>query len=439
MRSPVPVPFVLPVLLAASLGVALAEGDQHARTPFGALVDGDGEFVPAWTGGLAEPPPEYDGPGSVHPDPFAEEEPLAVLRAGDLDRFEALLPAGLRALLEAYPETARLPVYPSHRTHAAPEWVYEATAAANAQLVDGGNGFEGAKAGIPFPRPKQALEVYWNHVARWRGLAVEARSADFIVYPNGRSVRSVRDTRIRFDYYLDDGDPNRLFSLLSRVTSPPQRAGGGVLVLETMNQDAEPRSAWSWDAGRRRALRAPLLAFDSAVDTADGLMTADDADIVNGSPSRFEWNVSGPVPMVVPYNSYGLATFDRDELILPGHIAPDATRYEVHRVWVLEARLKPEWRHVYSRRVFYVDEDSWTALLCEAWDQNGELWRVGVAHTKNFYEVPATLPVAYVFHDLRSRRYFVQGLGADPERSPLRPEPPPTSQYTPSGLRRFVR
>jgi len=130
---------------------------------------------------------------------------------------------------------------------------------------------------------------------------------------------------------------------------------------------------------------------------------------------------------------------DQAELLQLGHLNPDRTRFELHRVWVIEATLKPEWRHVYSRRIFYVDEDSWSVVMTDQYDQNGALSRVSIAYLKNVYELPAALPAAYVFHDLSSGRYSVQGLAiGNSEAETLKPAPK-DGQFNSAGLSRFVR
>ena len=45
-------------------------------------------------------------------------------------------------------------------------------------------------------------------------------------------------------------------------------------------------------------------------------------------------------------------------------------------MWVVEATLKPGKRHVYSKRTFYLDEDSWAALAADQYDARGQLYRV---------------------------------------------------------------
>ena len=143
--------------------------------------------------------------------------------------------------------------------------------------------------------------------------------------------------------------------------------------------------------------------------------------------------------MLIPYNNYKLEQGALEDLLQPGHLNPERTRFELHRVWVLEATVKPEWRHVYSRRTFYLDEDSWTIALADQYDAAGGLWRVSLAMLKNFYEMPCTLPAVYASHDLGSGRYSVQGISEE-GRELLTQEPvPEDSVFSPAGLSRYVR
>jgi len=53
-------------------------------------------------------------------------------------------------------------------------------------------------------------------------------------------------------------------------------------------------------------------------------------------------------------------------------------RWELHRVWVVEADLKPGARHIYSERFYYLDEDSWNFALYDSFDQAGKLYRSSI-------------------------------------------------------------
>ena len=120
------------------------------------------------------------------------------------------------------------------------------------------------------------------------------------------------------------------------------------------------------------------------------------------------------------------------------HIEPSLARYELHRVWVVEATLKPGEKHLYSRRTFYVDEDSWQIAVAESYDAQGRLWRVNEAHALSYYEVPVLWTTLEVFHDLQARRYLVTGL--DNARRTYRfAEGSDPREFSPNALTYYVR
>jgi hypothetical protein len=120
------------------------------------------------------------------------------------------------------------------------------------------------------------------------------------------------------------------------------------------------------------------------------------------------------------------------------HVNPDLTRFEKHRVWVVEATLKEEFRHVYQKRVFYIDEDSWQIQVADMYDNRGELYRVGIAHGVNYYEVPTQWSTLDVYHDLNSRRYLAIGLDNEEKMYDFTIRPN-EKEFTPSALRRAGR
>ena len=93
-----------------------------------------------------------------------------------------------------------------------------------------------------------------------------------------------------------------------------------------------------------------------------------------------------------------------------GHINQDYARYELHRVWKITAILKKGQHHVYPKRVFYLDEDSWQILLSEEYDGRDDLWRFSEAHVINYYEIPVLLPTAELHYDLKSGQYLLEWI-----------------------------
>ena len=89
----------------------------------------------------------------------------------------------------------------------------------------------------------------------------------------------------------------------------------------------------------------------------------------------------------------------QDDLLKPNHLNPDLVRWEQHRVWVVEATLREGKRHVYSKRTFYIDEDSWAAVASDEYDARGQMYRAGFAYMAPSYDLPA--PYTDMFSHLR--------------------------------------
>jgi hypothetical protein len=166
------------------------------------------------------------------------------------------------------------------------------------------------------------------------------------------------------------------------------------------------------------------------------MRTSDQFDMLNGAPDRYDWKLVGKKEMYVPYNSYKLHSdsLKYKDILKPLHINQDLTRYELHRVWVVDATLKAGTSHVYSRRTFYIDEDSWQILAVDQYDGRGQLWRVSEAHCINYYDAQAFWSTLEVHTDLIAGRYLAIGLDNEGKmydftlvRSP--------QDYTPATLR----
>ncbi|MBE7214849.1 DUF1329 domain-containing protein [Shewanella benthica] len=397
---------------AAKLGTEL--------TPLGGIkaANADGS-IPAWDGGITTPPVGYKK-GMHHPDPFAGDKIEFTITNANKDKYKAHLTDGQIKLFELYPDTYKMNVYQTRRTASVPQFVYDATKAnaTRAELVSQGNGVKGASIGVPFPIPENGLEVIWNHVLRFRGVDVKTSRSQAAPTAGGSYTLVETTEEIRFQYSRPEmtldklAASNTLFYFKQVVTQPARLAGTALLVKETMDQEALPRQAWTYNTGQRRVRKAPNVAFDTPGSVSDGLRTTDDFDMFNGSPVRYNWELMGKKEIYIPYNDYKLHSdqLEYDQIIQPGHINPEFVRWEKHRVWVVKAQLKEGMRHIYKTRVFYIDEDSWQVSLADMYDNRDELYRVAVAHAINYYEVPTHWSTLEVFHDLQSRRYIAMGL-----------------------------
>jgi hypothetical protein len=412
-------------MFLSSAALAKMSAEEVARlgqdlTPFGAekAANADGS-IPAWNGGITSAPEGYE-PGMHHLDPYSADKVLFTIDKTNLDKYKANLSPGQIALFEAYPDTFKMPVYETRRSASYPQFVYDATKefAATAELIEGGNGIKNTAIGIPFPIPKSGLEAIWNHLLRYRGQSIERFGGQAAPTASGSYNYVGFDEQLLVKYSDPKATPaelqdsNILFKFKQKVTEPARLAGTALLVHETMDQILTPRQAWTYNSGQRRVRRAPNVAYDAPGTAADSLRTTDDFDMFNGSPNRYNWTLKGKQELYIPYNSYKLHSdkLEYDDILKPGHINPEHTRYEKHRVWVVEANLKDDTRHIYKKRVFYIDEDSWQVQVTDIYDNRDQLYRVAMAYGLNYYEVPTQWSTLEVYHDLNSRRYLAIGL-----------------------------
>jgi len=153
---------------------------------------------------------------------------------------------------------------------------------------------------------------------------------------------------------------------------------------------------------------------------------------------RYNWKLLGKREVYIPYNSYELDSpqLKYEQIIKAGHINQDLTRYELHRVWVVEASLKDGERNIYAKRIFYVDEDSWQIALADHFDGRGKLWRVGEGHAQQYFDHQHMGYTLEALYDLEAGRYLALGMTNEEKRSFEYGFKVQMSDYTPAALRK---
>jgi hypothetical protein len=416
----------LGLLAQVAASAATAEEAQKLKTvltPLGAERAGNKDgSIPEWKGcpDLKAPLDKLKS-GDRRWVPFADEKPLYVVTAANMAQYADKLSDGVKALLQKYP-TMRLPVYPTHRTHCAPEWVNEATFrnATSAKLTgDAANsGVDGAVDGIPFPIPKNGLEVRWNHTLRWRGQAYETRTRHLSWTEGGAKVLGTQAVqKEQFEFYRQGLTPQKyaesgsLNYLLVQLTDAPAfRAGEALLVKDKVNP--ADRAAWQYLLGQRRVRRAPSVGWDTPDFVVSGTNFFDEVfgSLITNN-ERYEYKLIGKKEMLIPYNDNKVFALKEDELFTGKHHNPDALRWELHRVWVVEANLAPGKRHAVPRREFYIDEDTWGTSLLDGYNAAGKIWRVALYPSFYFPDMPGVMSaygdILYVLDGTYSSRNLV--------------------------------
>lgn len=419
---------------------------QTDLTPVGALRAGSADGrIPGWAGGINQPPVGYQ-PGVVHLNPYNGEVPVLRITASNLDEHAAHLTPGQMEMLRKYGESYFLDIYPTHRSAAFPQRIYEKTAdnGVSGRLTTDGEGVLDVSEGFPFPFPENGRELIWNHKLKYKGLG-SIRSLNLINATAGGNYQLVRINLEVLSQYHQPGATlqsidNRLLYLLQTIKSPSRLAGTLLLVHETVNQTQRPRDVWTYNPSQRRVVRAPNVAYDNPSVATDGLSVSDMADMFNGAMDRFDWVLTGQREIYVPYNSYRVhaSASDYEDIVLPGHLEPSLLRYELHRVWVVEAQLRDGARHINPRRTFYLDEDSYQILMVEHYDKRGELWRFSEAHPIVYYEIPTLWTSVETHHDLQSGRYVSYRLDNSKDVAKFDVDLS-VKQFSPQALRRKGR
>ena len=367
------------------------------------------------------------------------------MNAQNADRYDAYITRGQRALMERH-DSYFMNVYPSRRSCAHPEHVYKAARrnAAVGELVADGNGVSKAIMASPFPIPNNALEIVWNHTLRYRGhklqrqftaIPVDQRGEFFQITVHDDAILRWSDPQFRSAEELN----NTSILYLLQTKSPARMAGYVVLVQESLNMAVEARKAWVYSPGLRRVRRAPTIAYDNPGTNSDGITTSDSFGGFNGAPDRFNWTVRGRSEKFIAYNNYRRVLMPYAELVSEKHINQNVMRYERHRVWEVVGNLKDKFRHIYAKRVFYIDEDTKGIVATEIYDGRQELWRVQELGGGVQYELPLCGGSGDTVYDLQVGRYLMVGLINEEDPIDFNAAHLDSQRYTPGNIRRLGR
>ncbi|WLG88106.1 DUF1329 domain-containing protein [Pseudomonas cucumis] len=417
-------------VLAASLAMVLAAQAQAAvstqdaarlgssLTLVGAEKAGNADgSIPAYDGGLTTPPASFKSGDSMRPDPFANEKPLLVIDGKNVDQYKGLLSATTAELAKRFP-SFHVNVYPTHRTVSLPKAILDngVKNASGAKSLEGGLAIDNVLPGVPFPIPQSGNEAMWNFLLRYQGVNINSKYDSWNVDSAGvPTLATTGQAFISYPIYENLAQPissaDVYYQMKLSYTGPARRAGEAVMLKDAANPLQQPRRAWQYLPGQRRVKLAPNLAYDTPNPGTAGAGTYDDVFVFNGALDRYDWKLVGKQEMIVPYNTYKL-TYAQDpkSLTAANHLAPDYVRWEKHRVWVVEGNLKSGARHIYQKRRFYLDEDSWTALASDQYDARGQLYRGSFAFLSQSYDkqIPDSTP--FMIYDLVGGSYNINGV-----------------------------
>lgn len=360
---------------------------------------------------------------------LVEEQPIALITRDTMKDWGPWLSAGHQELLKNNPKF-RMPVYSSQRVVDYPEAIRQATQKnrGRAKLL-GSDAIGGAKLGFPFPSPENGVEAMWNHRLRWRGEAFQRTSKQTVVRPDGSTGALLVQYEEALARYANISSPadlareNILLYYLTTFGRGKNTPDFTVLVHESANSLERARSIWALPRNYKKMFRIPPVGYDNPFPGSDGLFYVDMVDMYNGAFDHYDWKLAGKRELLIGYNAFKAQQFEAGAgpkgLLRPGAVNSDALRYEVHRVWVVEASERSGKSHIFGVRRFFLDEDSWNVVLVENYDRVGQLWRIQEGHLLPNFAIQAADSAPVVTYDLSDGRYFIRRM-AD-EFGPVRP------------------
>lgn len=401
-----------PLLMALTIDAQAYVSSQEAAqlgtslTLVGAEKAGNADgTIPPYSGGLTNAPASFKAGDSMRPDPYAHEKPLLVINGKNVEQYKGMLTATTVELAKRHPGY-RIDVYPTHRTAALPQAVLNNSRrnATAARSLEGGLAIDNVMPGVPFPIPQSGAEAMWNFLLRYQGVNIHSKYDSWNVDSAGvASLAITGEAYISFPIYENLSKPfnnsDIYYQMKLSYTGPARRAGESIMLKNATNPLQRPGRAWQYMPAQRRVKQISILAYDTPnPGTARAL-------------ELYDWTLVGKQEMIVPYNTYKL-TYARDakSLTTPNFISPDFVRWEKHRVYVVEGNLKPGAKHIYQKRRFYLDEDTWAALASDQYDTSGQLYRGSFAFLSQSYDQQVPDATPFMTYDLSRGTYNINGV-----------------------------
>jgi len=434
---------------AAALTTADADRLKSELTPMGAERAGNADgSIPAWTGDNLPLPPG-SGPYGLLPDFFASDAKLVSINASNMAQYKDKLSNGFMAMMTKYPNF-RIDVYPTHRTALATQEIYDNIYAnvTRAEPASGGSrfGFTGAYGGIPFPIPNQddplegGAQLIWNHSCRWQGV-YQKRNVSIHTMIDSQLVLCFGELVYQSSpYYYPGGTPANYNGWIRQfradVWGPPESKGQSFLQWDPTNPTTNPIEIWEYLSGQGRVRKAPELQYGTPESQSDDIINYDETYLWLGAMDQYDWKLIGKKEIYIPYNNNKAYLATAAEVQTPDFMNPDMIRWELHRVWVVDATLHAGQRNVLPHRIFYVDEDTMSIALTDSYDAQGNIFHVGMNLVENRPDIPGTVLGPTAVYNIQSGHYVtVQGIwNESPTDQGYDLSPIPDDTYQPQAM-----
>ncbi|MDR2186726.1 MAG: DUF1329 domain-containing protein [Azonexus sp.] len=413
------VAFVLQTVSVAALADSSRLGAELTGAGADSSASKDG-VIPAWKTPDANLPGWSAGKKRKDFFKFKDDKPLFSIDVTNVDKYVDKLSPGQVALIKQT-KGYRMDVYPTRRTCGNPDFVLENTkknADGAAKLGDDGWSLKDAAVpGIPFAIPANGAQAMWNAKFKYAGVGIDMVKVFVALSPRKGSSEWVRITSTQTYYYPWGKKGSAMLSQIPPVEyetyfayEAPTALAGQALVYTSYTDKAS--ETFYYFPGQRRVRRMPTYSYDAPQVGFENQYTVDEPRVFNGTMDRFDWKLVGKKEMYIGYNAFGMydPSVGFDTVAGSEFIDPVQRRYELHRVWVVEATVRQGVRHVAPKRTFYIDEDSWSLVAADDYDAQGKLWKLRESFVIPIQETGSCDNPAFVQYNLLEGRYlFDQG------------------------------
>jgi hypothetical protein len=319
--------------------------------------------------------------------------------------YEQYLPEGMKVLFAGQfvwkmPANAALEVAPTSPVHLPPKF-FQDTEKYNQQVKlrpvgNGGFLIDGYVAGLPFPNPQEPdlgeklLYDTWYRYQPWVETG-RVSSAEIDRYGNVTNT-VVSEVNYKLNHLSDVGVPTTypggegIFNVANLVVDQPEQSKyttNLVIVPEDLTKDQEN---YVFLPSLRRSLRLSTAARCSPL--VGGDYTSDDINLLNIQIPNFTVKSLGDRKILMVLhaknglvNSTNYTEFTR--LTTPPLMWPRSAyaKWEIRDAYVIDIRPTPAYLHgyCYSRRVLYIDKETFQPQWVDLYDANGKLWKTGPA------------------------------------------------------------
>lgn len=448
-------------LMAASVCIALAGGSQAAVTPeeakqlgttltfWGATKEGNADkSIPEYSGGLpaTTAPAGFKKDSGYWPDPFADDKPLFRINAKNLDQYGSKLTEATKALIKRFPDSFYVNVYPTRRSVSYSEAFKKHTLenVGRCQTTDGGLAVKGCFGGVPFPIPKTGHEMMWNVILSNKPAAYFMKSEGMYADSNGNPVQAARnevyldcsycDQKSSLQQFEANGQTYNRFNVIN--IEPARLAGSGQTMSFTANPVRFKNLGWQYQPGQRRTRVIPEPGYDFPVIATGGVMFFDEVNMFTGQLDRYDFKLVGKQELYIPYNTQRTIFTTKEKMAGGRHPNPEPIRWELHRVWVVDAVLKDGARHAAPKRRYYIDEDHHGSGVTDSWDRAGKPYKLGLQLPYIAYDKQVAIALSMLVYDFSTGSYASNTYFPSPGDGMVMSELHPPAMFTPEGLAR---